>query len=90
MMLSQDSLEMDEIGSKKGISMPAPYSSMLGTFVDLPLETRSRGVEVRAISIVLEPHVDHYPDGGPAAWSVVFGVSPLAISCRPDSTHSVH
>jgi hypothetical protein len=37
---------------------------------------KSEDAEVKVIPIVLTSHVDDYPDGGLAAWSVVVGVGP--------------
>jgi len=59
----------------------APISLILDTTVDWPLEAK-KDAETKdgPVVAVVTSLVDEYPDGGFAAWSVVFGVSALGIS----------
>lgn len=83
---------MDDLEQKKRTL--APESSTVDILVGLPPKTKSEDTEAKVISIVLAPHVDDYPDGGLAAWSVVFGVRPstgsFPINCLSRFADDIH
>lgn len=67
---------MDELELKR--RPLASESLVLDTFVGLPLgKTKGQDIESRVIPIILQsqPPVDDFPDGGLAAWSVLFGAT---------------
>ena len=79
-MQSFVALEMDEIEFKKpGMSTS---NFVLDTVVELPLPLSTRSSQVypnrsRVQTPASFSGVDDYPDGGLAAWAVLFGVRPL-------------
>jgi hypothetical protein len=82
-MQSFIALEMDEMEFKKpGLGTE---HLVLDTIVDLPLPLSTRSSQAYpgrpfSKSPALSAQVDYYPDGGPAAWGVLFGVCPLMNS----------
>jgi len=60
---------------------------MLESVEDQQLEKREEEIEINPAPPV--PDVDDYPDGGLAAWSIVLGVSPSAISSPSQFTDEI-
>jgi len=60
---------------------PTADGSTVLKFVQARLsEEKEKGEEIEASPVLTTSDVDDYPDGGLAAWSIVLGVSPSAIS----------
>ena len=81
--------EMDDLGQKKRIQL-VPDPSPQDVLVSLPSKKRGDDEEAKVFPIVVTSQVDDYPDGGLAAWSVVFGVGPSANSSLLDICYSRH
>ena len=64
-----DDLEL----KKRTLALGASTTDIL---IELPPKTGSKDEGAKVIPLLLTPEVDDYPDGGPIAWFVTFGVRP--------------